>query len=96
MQPINIVSNTKKFNQISVEEVRLELRKIEEILFSDILDADSFDRLNRMLVSNINIPFGLDIRAEILNNQLKLYGYTDESKEVLDPNFKKEFISKKR
>lgn len=96
MNPIIIPIKTRQLENISVDEVRLELRKIEEIMFGNLLNEDTLTQLNMWLEAKINIPFNLKIIAEISNNNLKLYGYTDESKEILDPNFKKQFISKKR
>jgi len=93
---INIPVHTKQSQKISVEEVRIELRKIDEIMFGELITTQTITKLNIWLNARINIPYGLSIRAEFINNNVKLYGYTDESKEVLDPNYQKEFISKTR
>ena len=93
---INVSIPTRKPQKISFDEVRTELRKIEEEMFGKLLDQASLNNLNLMLDSRINKPYGLKIRAEFINNNVKLYGYTDESKEVLDPNYKKDYISKTR
>lgn len=93
---INIPIKTKQPEQISVQEVRTELRKIDEVMFSELVTPQTITKLNTWLEARINQPYGLMITAEWINGNVKLYGGTSESKEVLDPNFKKEFITKKR
>lgn len=65
-------------------------------MFGEQINDKTIIKLNTWLDARINKPYGLVIKAEIANNNVKLYGYTNESKEVLDPNFQKEFISKTR
>lgn len=93
---LNIPIQTRKPEKITVEEVRLELRKIEDHLFGELVTPNSLINLNVMLNNFINIPYNLQIVAELVGNNVKLFGYNRESKEILDPNFKKDFIEKKR
>ena len=93
---LNIPIPTKQPQKITVEEVRLELRKIEEVMFGDLIVQDSLNELNRIIEEKINKPYDLKIKAELVNNNVKLFGYDLDSKAVLDPNCKIKFISKTR
>lgn len=93
---LNIPIPTKQPQKITVEEVRLELRKIEEVMFGDLIVQDSMNELNRIIEEKINKPYDLKIKAELVNNNVKLFGYDLDSKAVLDPNCKIKFISKTR
>ena len=93
---LNIPIPTKQPQKITVEEVRLELRKIEEVMFGDLITQDSMNELNRIIEEKINKPYDLKIKAELVNNNVKLFGYDLDSKAVLDPNCKIKFISKTR
>ena len=93
---LNIPIPTKQPQKITVEEVRLELRKIEEVMFGDLIVQDSLNELNRIIEEKINKPFDLKIKAELINNNVKLFGYDLDSKAVLDPNCKIKVISKTR
>lgn len=93
---LNIPIPTKQPQKITVEEVRLELRKIEEVMFGDLIIQDSMNELNRIIEEKINKPFDLKIKAELINNNVKLFGYDLDSKAVLDPNCKIKVISKTR
>ena len=93
---LNIPIPTKQPQKITVEEVRLELRKIEEVMFGDLIVQDSLNELNRIIEEKINKPYDLKIKAELVNNNVKLFGYNLDSKAVLDPNCKIKVISKTR
>jgi hypothetical protein len=96
MSDINIWFQFKGKNneKIAASEVRLEIRKIEEKFYGTVVTTETLDRLNGELNNYINKPYGLNIRAEFLNNNVKLYGYDDDSKVVLDPNCNIHHISK--
>jgi hypothetical protein len=89
------ISGVKK-NKISTEEVRIEIRKIEESLYGESMDYIKMIKLNDILNHKINIPFNLMIKAELISGSIKLVGYTDDSKAVLDPNCGINHISKIR
>jgi hypothetical protein len=93
---INIPIQTRKPEKITVDEVRLELRKIEEEFFGNLARGNMMYALNDALNQRINIPYGLNIKAELIGINVKLFGYTKESKEVLDLDFEKDFIEKVR
>lgn len=92
----NIPINTRQPQQITVEEVRTELRKIEEVVFGDLITPQTIGKLKAWIESRINIPYGINIQVEFFNNQIKLYGLDSDAKAVLDPNCKIKYISKKR
>jgi hypothetical protein len=85
-----------KREKIPAEEIRIEIRKIEEKFYGVPATIEMLDRLNGELNNYINKPYGLNIRAEFFNNNVKLYGYDDDSKVVLDPNCNIHQISKTR
>lgn len=89
---ITMPIKTQKQQKITLDEVRLKLREIEENVFSDLITPQSIVKLNESLDNIINIPYGLNIKAEFTNNTIKLFGYDSVSKNVLDPKYKKEFI----
>lgn len=93
---LNIPIHTKQPQKITVEEVRLELRKIEEVMFGELVTDKTMIKLNTWLDVRINKPYDLKIKAELVNNNVKLFGYDLDSKAVLDPNCKIKFISKTR
>lgn len=94
---LNIPIHTKQPQKITVEEVRLELRKIEEVMFGELVTYKTMIKLNTWLDVRINKPYDLKIKAELVNNNnVKLFGYDLDSKAVLDPNCKIKFISKTR
>lgn len=93
---LNIPIPTKQPQKITVEEVRLELRKIEEVMFGELVTDKTMIKLNTWLDVRINKPYDLKIKAELVNNNVKLFGYDLDSKAVLDPNCKIKFISKTR
>lgn len=85
-----------KPEKISADEIRLEIRRIEEQYYGIPVTGETLERLNGDLNNYVNKPYGLNIRAEIFNNNVKLYGYDDDSKVVLDPNCNIHQISKTR
>lgn len=85
-----------KRENIPADEIRLEIRKIEEKYYGIPVTSETLARLNGELHNYVNKPFGLNIVAEITNNNVKLYGYDDDSKVVLDPNCNIKNISKTR
>jgi hypothetical protein len=85
-----------KRENIPSEEVRMEIRKIEEKYCGLSATIENLSRLNGELDNFVNKPYGLKIKAEIINNNVKLYGYDDDSKVVLDPNCNIHHISKTR
>ena len=93
---LNIPINTKQLQHITVEEVRNELRKIEEVVFGELITPQNIGKLKAWIQSRINIPYDINIQVEFMNNKIKLYGLDDDAKAVLDPNCKIKYISKKR
>jgi hypothetical protein len=93
---LNIPINTKPPQKISVAEVRMELRKIEEVMFGEVITPQSIGKLKAWIESRINIPYNIKIEVQVIHNQIKLYGLDDDAKAVLDPNCKIEYISKTR
>lgn len=93
---IHLLLKGAKPEKISADEVRVEIRKIEEQYYGIPVTVETLDRLNGELNNYINKPYGLNIRAEFINNNVKLYGYDDDSKIVLDPNCGIHQISKTR
>ena len=85
-----------KRENIPADEIRLEIRKIEEKYYGIPVTGETLSRLNGDLNNYVNKPYGLQIIAEINNNNVKLYGYNDDSKAVLDPNCNIHHISKTR
>ena len=85
-----------KKEKIPVSEVRIEIRKIEECFFGNIVNDSILNQLNSILEHSINTPFNLKIKAELIASKVKLIGYNKESKAVLDPNCNINYISKTR
>lgn len=75
-----------KTNKVTTEEVRIKIREITEVFYGDVATTSQLFSLNTALENSINIPYDLKIKAEILGNTIKLFGYTLDSKAVLDPN----------
>ena len=93
---ISIPIQTAPLEKITIEEVRDKLLEIQDSFFGDLIVQDSLNELNRIIEEKINKPFDLKIKAELINNNVKLFGYDLDSKAVLDPNCKIKFISKTR
>ena len=93
---IIIPIQTAPLEKITIEEVRDKLLEIQDSFFGDLIVQDSLNELNRIIEEKINKPYDLKIKAELVNNNVKLFGYDLDSKAVLDPNCKIKFISKKR
>lgn len=93
---ISIPIQTAPLEKITIEEVRDKLLEIQDSFFGDLITQDSLNELNRIIEEKINKPFDLKIKAELVNNNVKLFGYDLDSKAVLDPNCKIKFISKTR
>ena len=87
---------TTPLEKITIEEVRDKLLEIQDSFFSDLIVQDSMNELNRIIEEKINKPYDLKIKAELVHNNVKLFGYDLDSKAVLDPNCKIKFISKTR
>ena len=87
---------TAPLEKITIEEVRDKLLEIQDSFFGDLIVQDSLNELNRIIEEKINKPFDLKIKAELINNNVKLFGYDLDSKAVLDPNCKIKVISKTR
>ncbi len=85
-----------KREKIPAEEIRIEIRKIEEKYYGITATTETLVGINAELDICINKPYGLNIRAEFINNNVKLFGYDDDSKVVLDPNCNIQQISKTR
>lgn len=93
---IIIPIQTAPLEKITIEEVRDKLLEIQDSFFGDLITQDSLNELNRIIEEKINKPYDLKIKAELVNNNVKLFGYNLDSKAVLDPNCKIKFISKTR
>lgn len=93
---IIIPIQTAPLEKITIEEVRDKLLEIQDSFFGDLIVQDSLNELNRIIEEKINKPYDLKIKAELVNNNVKLFGYNLDSKAVLDPNCKIKFISKTR
>lgn len=93
---ISIPIQTAPLEKITIDEVRDKLLEIQDSFFGDLITQDSLNELNRIIEEKINKPFDLKIKAELVNNNVKLFGYDLDSKAVLDPNCKIKFISKTR
>lgn len=93
---IQVTLNGPKPEKIPISEVRIEIRKIEEQFYGRVATQSELTNLNRSLDQYVNKPYNLIIKAELINNNVKLYGYNDDSKAVLDPNCGIEYISKTR
>ncbi len=93
---IIIPIQTAPLEKITIEEVRDKLLEIQDSFFGDLIVQDSLNELNRIIEEKINKPYDLKIKAELVNNNVKLFGYNLDSKTVLDPNCKIKFISKTR
>lgn len=93
---IIIPIQTAPLEKITIEEVRDKLLEIQDSFFGDLITQDSLNELNRIIEEKINKPYDLKIKAELVNNNIKLFGYDLDSKAVLDPNCKIKFISKTR
>lgn len=93
---ISIPIQTAPLEKITIEEVRDKLLEIQDSFFGDLIVQDSLNELNRIIEEKINKPYDLKIKAELVNNNVKLFGYDLDSKAVLDPNCKIKFISKTR
>ena len=93
---ITIPIQTAPLEKITIEEVRDKLLEIQDSFFGDLIVQDSLNELNRIIEEKINKPYDLKIKAELVNNNVKLFGYDLDSKAVLDPNCKIKFISKTR
>lgn len=93
---ISIPIQTAPLEKITIDEVRDKLLEIQDSFFGDLIVQDSLNELNRIIEEKINKPFDLKIKAELVNNNVKLFGYDLDSKAVLDPNCKIKFISKTR
>lgn len=93
---IIIPIQTAPLEKITIDEVRDKLLEIQDSFFGDLIVQDSLNELNRIIEEKINKPFDLKIKAELVNNNVKLFGYDLDSKAVLDPNCKIKFISKTR
>ena len=93
---IIIPIQTAPLEKITNEEVRDKLLEIQDSFFGDLIVQDSLNELNRIIEEKINKPYDLKIKAELVNNIVKLFGYNLDSKAVLDPNCKIKFISKTR
>ena len=87
---------TAPLEKITIDEVRDKLLEIQDSFFGDLIVQDSLNELNRIIEEKINKPYDLKIKAELVNNNVKLFGYNLDSKAVLDPNCKIKFISKTR
>ena len=75
-----------KPHEVTTEEVRIKIREISEGFYGEVATTSQLDSLNNVLENSINIPYDLKIKAEIIGNNVKLFGYTPDSKAVLDPN----------
>ena len=93
---INFPINGLKKEKIPIEEIRMEIRKIEEYFYGTLANLQSVKNLNNILSNNVNKPYGLIIKAELIGKNIKLFGYNDDSKAVLDPNCNIKYISKMR
>lgn len=93
---IIIPIQTAPLEKITIDEVRDKLLEIQDSFFGDLITQDSLNELNRIIEEKINKPYDLKIKAELVNNNVKLFGYNLDSKAVLDPNCKIKFISKTR
>lgn len=93
---ISIPIQTAPLEKITIDEVRDKLLEIQDSFFGDLITQDSLNELNRIIEEKINKPYDLKIKAELVNNNVKLFGYDLDSKAVLDPNCKIKFISKTR
>lgn len=93
---ISIPIQTAPLEKITIDEVRDKLLEIQDSFFGDLIVQDSLNELNRIIEEKINKPYDLKIKAELVNNNVKLFGYDLDSKAVLDPNCKIKFISKTR
>lgn len=93
---ISIPIQTAPLEKITIDEVRDKLLEIQDSFFGDLIVQDSLNELNRIIEEKINKPYDLKIKAELVNNNVKLFGYNLDSKAVLDPNCKIKFISKTR
>ncbi len=93
---IIIPIQTAPLEKITIEEVRDKLLEIQDSFFGDLIVQDSLNELNSIIEEKINKPYDLKIKAELVNNNVKLFGYNLDSKTVLDPNCKIKFISKTR
>lgn len=93
---IIIPIQTAPLEKITIDEVRDKLLEIQDSFFGDLIVQDSLNELNRIIEEKINKPYDLKIKAELVNNNVKLFGYNLDSKAVLDPNCKIKFISKTR
>ena len=93
---IIIPIQTAPLEKITIEEVRDKLLEIQDSFFGDLIVQDSLNELNSIIEEKINKPYDLKIKAELVNNNVKLFGYNLDSKAVLDPNCKIKFISKTR
>lgn len=93
---ITIPIQTAPLEKITIDEVRDKLLEIQDSFFGDLIVQDSLNELNRIIEEKINKPYDLKIKAELVNNNVKLFGYDLDSKAVLDPNCKIKFISKTR
>ena len=93
---IIIPIQTAPLEKITIDEVRDKLLEIQDSFFGDLIVQDSLNELNRIIEEKINKPYDLKIKAELINNNVKLFGYNLDSKAVLDPNCKIKFISKTR
>lgn len=93
---IIIPIQTAPLEKITIDEVRDKLLEIQDSFFGDLITQDSLNELNRIIEEKINKPYDLKIKAELVNNNVKLFGYDLDSKAVLDPNCKIKFISKTR
>ena len=87
---------TAPLEKITIDEVRDKLLEIQDSFFGVLIVQDSLNELNRIIEEKINKPYDLKIKAELVNNNVKLFGYDLDSKAVLDPNCKIKFISKTR
>ena len=93
---IIIPIQTAPLEKITIDEVRDKLLEIQDSFFGDLIVQDSLNELNRIIEEKINKPYDLKIKAELVNINVKLFGYNLDSKAVLDPNCKIKFISKTR
>jgi len=93
---INFPIYGAKREKIPISEIRLEIRKIEERFYGNIVTTMCLSSINAVLNQLINIPYGLIIKAKLIGNNVKLIGYNMDSKYVLDPNCGITHISKKR
>jgi ABC-type proline/glycine betaine transport system substrate-binding protein len=93
---ISIPIQTAPLEKITIEEVRDKLLEIQDSFFGDLIVQDSMNELNRIIEEKINKPYDLKIKAELVNNNVKLFGYDLDSKAILDPNCNIKFISKTR